>query len=132
MAEAMGVDPLSHLLSVISCDGAMRTPAIDPQTGRQAVDNYGECLFQWTAVSLSERIAACRSIMSYLYPRLQSTQIGGPNGGVIQLATFDVTQLLNDPALARQAQRLALQIAEQQSDQNASQQPRPYDHYQPK
>lgn len=131
-SEQLGADPLAVHLQVIAADGCLKLPVIDSTTGLQKIDEWGECLFQWVAVSLTERIAACRAVMGYLYPKLQSTRISGPNHGPVEVAALDITQLLNDPALARQAQVLALQIAEQQNDQNAPQLPRPYDHCQPK
>jgi hypothetical protein len=130
-SQAMDADPLAVHLQVVGCDGCLKLPKIDSTTGRQMVDVHGELLYEWTAVSVTERIAAARAALPFLLPKLMRTQISGPNDGAVQLATFDVTQLLNDPELARQAQRLALQIAEQQADQTAPQLPRPYEHYQP-
>lgn len=132
-SEQVGADPLAVHLQVIAADGCLKLPVIDSATGLQKIDEWGEYLFQWVAVSLTERIAACRAVMGYLYPKLQSTRISGPNDGPVELAVLDVTQLLNDPALAKEAQRLALMLADQQ-DPNANNVPqvRPYDHYDPK
>jgi hypothetical protein len=130
-SAAMGADPLEALLAVIGCDGAMRIPQIDPATGKQAFDEWGELLYTWVAVSLSEKIQCCKSVMGYLFPRLQSTRISGADGvGPVEVATFDLTALLADPTMARQAQILALAIAEQRADQPA-QLPRPYSDYEP-
>jgi hypothetical protein len=116
-SSAMGADPLEALLAVIGCDGAMRIPQINPATGKQAFDEWGELLYTWVAVSLSEKIQCCKSVMGYLFPRLQSTRISGADGvGPVEVATLDVTQIILDGDMAKAAQQLALMVAEQRAD----------------
>jgi hypothetical protein len=118
-SQAMDADPLAVHLQIIGCNGALKLPQIDPATGKQAVDGQtGELLYTWTVVTLTERIASCRAIMNFLYPKLMRTKISGPENGAVQVTTFDITQLLNDPALAKEAQRMALMLCDQQ-DPNA-------------
>jgi hypothetical protein len=116
-AERMAADPLEHLLSVVGCGGALKLPAIDPSNGKQLKDANGTLMYQWVAVSLTERIAACRAVMGYLYPKLQSTRISGADGvGPVEVATLDVTQIILDGDMAKAAQQLALMVAEQRAD----------------
>lgn len=125
-SEQMGSDPLEALLTVIGSD-AIRVPQIDPRTGKQAIDEWGECLYTWIAISTAERILACKTVLGFLFPKLASQTVTGANNGPVQVATLNITQILADPEMAKAAQRLALQITEQQNDQ-VPQLPRPYDH----
>jgi hypothetical protein len=109
----MSSNPLEALLTVIGSD-AIRVPQIDPKTGKQAFEPvYGECLFEWHAISTTDRIAACRSIMSYLFPKLAASTVTGADNGPVAVATLDISQILANPELAKSAQTIALQIAEQ-------------------
>ena len=114
-AEQLDADPLEALLTVIGSD-AIRVPQIDPETGKQAVDEWGECLYTWIAITTAERIQCCKSVLGYLLPKLAAQTISGANGGPIETAMLDITQILANPEMARQAQKLALEIAEQSLD----------------
>jgi len=126
-SEEMGSDPLEALLTVVGSD-AIRVPQIDPASGKQAIDEWGECLFTWFAVSTAERISACKSVLGYLFPKLAAQTVTGPNDGPVQVATLDVMEILSNPALAKEAQRIALMLADQMDPNAPSSAPAvPYD-----
>jgi hypothetical protein len=43
-----------------------------------------------------------------MYPKLQATQISGPDGEPVEVTEIDINRILDDPALVEAAQRLAL------------------------
>jgi len=100
MAEEMGVDPLAFLLSIIGSDVIEQTVIVDGKKSRVEV-----------AVSLDTRMDAAKQVMAYMYPRLMAQQITGTGDGPLEVATLDVTKLLQDPAMAAMAQDLAISLA---------------------
>jgi hypothetical protein len=66
-------------------------------------------------VPLDVRLDAARTVAPYIYPRLSSTEISGPEGGPIPTAHLDVTAILANPQLAKAAQELALMVVEQEA-----------------
>jgi hypothetical protein len=51
--------------------------------------------------------------MSYLFPKLAASTVTGADNGPVAVATLDISQILANPELAKSAQTIALQIAEQ-------------------
>jgi hypothetical protein len=133
LSERLGVDPCGYLLAIVACPGYLQVPVFDAATGKPLKGEDGQPVLQYVAVSLRQKLDACRDLMPYIAPRLQSVALSGKDGGPVEIAALDMTALLANPELARQAQRLALQIADQR-DPNANNAPqvRPYDHYDPK
>jgi hypothetical protein len=92
---------------------------IDEVTGKPLTDANGKPLLKWIAFSTRMRMDACKELMPYLAPRLASVALSGPNGGPVEIATLDVTQIILDEDTARAAQRMALMLADQM-DPNAN------------
>ena len=132
LAEKLGTDPAGYLLAIVGCDGCVQVPVIDMATGQPIKGEDGQPVLEWQAITLRQRLDAAKELLPYLAPKLSAVQLSGKDGGAVQVNTLDLTALLANPELARAAQKMALQIAEQQNNQNTLQQPRPYDHYQPK
>jgi hypothetical protein len=65
-----------------------------------------------TPVSADERLKAAAALAPFVMPRLQATQVTGKDDGALEVATLDLTRILADPVLARQAQDLALAMAD--------------------
>lgn len=116
LAEQLGLksDPLRYLLTLVACDGAIQVPIIDPATGKPQKDETGRPLLEWKAISVRQKIDACKELMPYIRPKLSATQVTGANGGPVETAVLDIAQILADPTLARDAQRLALAVIDQQ------------------
>ena len=68
-------------------------------------------------VDTPARLDALKSLMPYIAPRLQATQVTGQNGGPIEVdsTTLDIRAIIASPELAAAAQKLALAMAEQQA-----------------
>jgi hypothetical protein len=94
IAESLGFHPV-HFLATIAYFGVM--PNAD---GTE------------TAVDTATRMDAAKSVIKYLVPALLATQITGKNEGPLEVAAFDMTQLMMNPAAVEAAQQLALAMVE--------------------
>lgn len=110
----MSADPLRYLLALIASDGCVQVPVVDPESGKPMKDEKGKPVMEWKAVTVKMKLDACRDVLPYLRPKLAATQVSGQDGGPVQTAVLDIAQILADPTLARDAQRLALAVIEQQ------------------
>lgn len=102
MAEEMGVDPLGFMLAIINSDVIEQTVIVDGKKKRVEV-----------AIPLDTRLDAAKTVVNYLYPRLNAQTASGPADGPIETVTFDITKLIQDPDAVEAAQRLALLIVDQ-------------------
>jgi hypothetical protein len=118
VAEKMGVDPLRFLLEIIKAD-ALQIVVTDPFSGKVLLNEDGTPKRIWVAVTTAERLDASKTLIGYMYPKLQALSLSSPDGGPVEVATFDLTNILTDPRLARAAQEMALMLAEQESGDNA-------------
>jgi len=115
LADEMGVDPLEFMLSII------KNEVMD-----QTVIENGKQKKVKTVVPLDMRLDAAKTVINYMYPRLNSTAVTGADNGPIELATLDLTPILANPELARAAQEIALQLAEAEAAQiDADYRPQP-------
>jgi hypothetical protein len=97
LAEQLGVNPFLISLGILK---TQHLPATEPgKKGR--------------LVTTTEYIKVLTEVQTYLAPKITATQLTGENGGPVALATCDVTQLMQDPAMAEAAQLIALGIAAQ-------------------
>jgi hypothetical protein len=115
LAERMKVDPLQFMLEIVAST-AVQVAAVNPDTGETLLNDDGSVQHTWIAVPLQMRLDAAKSLMSYLYPKLQAMQLTGANDGPIETTVLDVAEIMANPELAQQAQRLALMMSEQQAD----------------
>jgi len=129
LAAQLGVDPVEYLCTIIACDYAVQAPVVDPDTGKQLIGADGKPLLKWMAITTRQKIDACKELLPYVKPRLAATQVTGPDDAPLQVATLDITQILADPELARNAQALALRVIEQQGDADGAGEPVPSDFY---
>jgi hypothetical protein len=67
-------------------------------------------------ISISDRTRMAETLMSFVYPRLASTQVVGPGDGPLQIATINVVDLMSDPLTAAAAQKVALSISTAQRE----------------
>ena len=102
----MGVDPLEFMLSII------KSEVMD-----QTVIENGKQKKVKTVVPLDVRLDAAKTVINYMYPRLNSTAVTGADDGPIALATLDLTPILANPELARAAQEIAMQLMEAEAAQ---------------
>lgn len=66
-----------------------------------------------TPCSPEMRLDAAKFVTQFMIPKLTSTQVTGPGGGPVQVTpSVSIDVLLADPATAKQAQELALKLAE--------------------
>jgi len=70
-----------------------------------------------TKVGVAERLDAAKAVLPYLMPRLSATQLSGRDQGPVAVATFDVTRLLSDPALAAKAEEVGMALLADPSQQ---------------
>jgi hypothetical protein len=66
-------------------------------------------------VGVDERLKMLRDLTQYIQPKLTSVQVTGKDDGPVQVASLDVAQILMNPELADAAQKLALQMAQQEA-----------------
>ena len=103
LADEMGVDPLEFML------GLLKSDVID-----QTVIENGKQKKVKATVPLDVRLDAAKTIIGYMYPRLNATQVTGADDGPVELATLDFTPILANPELSLAAQEIAMQLAEAQ------------------
>lgn len=119
VAERMGVDPAGYLLHIIKSD-VVQLAARDPKTGEAIMEADGLTpKLVWHAVTLADRIDAAKTLMRYMYPALQAVELTGKDGGPMEAAVLDVTEILANPELAKAAQTMALMMANQAADADA-------------
>jgi hypothetical protein len=106
LADEMGVDPLEFMLSII------KSEVMD-----QTVIENGKQKKVKAVVPLDVRLDAAKTVINYMYPRLNSTAVTGADDGPIALATLDLTPILANPELARAAQEIAMQLMEAEAAQ---------------
>jgi hypothetical protein len=119
VAENMGVDPVRFLLEIVHSD-ALQIVVTDPITGKVMLNPDGTPRRMWIAVTTQERLDASKTLIGYMYPKLQAMQITGQDGGPVEVASLDMTQILMDPELAKAAQQMALMLADQMVDTDAA------------
>jgi len=129
LASQMGVDPVAYLCTIVGCDGALQIPVVEPETGKNVIDADGKPVLRWIAITTRQKLDACKELMPYIRPKLAATQLTGKDGGPIETATLDITQILADPELARNAQELALRMADQMDASDGPREPVPVDLY---
>ena len=111
-SEKLGMaDPCEFLIRVMNADTIEVTKA--DANGNAVLDATGKPLKQLAVVPLATRIQCAAELMSFVYPRLQATQVQAQVDTTVDVE-FDVTTLLADPEAARAAQALALKLAEQE------------------
>jgi hypothetical protein len=115
VAEKMGVDPVQFLLEIVKSD-ALQIVVTDPVSGTVLLNEDGTPKRIWVAVTTQERLDASKTLIGYMYPKLQAMQITGANDGPVEVASLDLTQILADPTMAAAAQKLALMLADQMTD----------------
>lgn len=79
------------------------------QTGKLPVSGPGKVAQD---ASPAQRVDCLKQACSYLFPRLATTEISGPDNGPMQMqvAQIDVTRLMMDSETAAAAQRIALAL----------------------
>jgi hypothetical protein len=100
-----GADPIRFMLSLVKSDVIDQTVIEDGKRKRVQV-----------TVPLDVRLDAAKTVANYIYPRLSSQEISGPEGGPIPATHLDVTAILANPQLAAAAQELALMVAEREAE----------------
>jgi hypothetical protein len=102
LADSLGCDPLAFMMSIINSDTIEQT-VIGPDGKEKRVK---------VAVDLATRLDAAKAVTNYLYPRLNSTAVSGPNEGPIETVSFGLDKIMSDPALVEMAQSLAIAMAQ--------------------
>jgi hypothetical protein len=100
-------DPLVWMLRLLR-DGVYDAVVIDPVTGKKSKVS--------TVASLELLLDAAKSCVGFVHPRLSASQLTGADEGPIQSVSLDMTELLKDPEWCRQAQSVALALAESSRD----------------
>jgi hypothetical protein len=96
-------DPLVWMLRLLR-EGVYDAVVIDPVTGTKTKVP--------TVAPLELLLDCAKSCVGFVHPKLSATQLTGADDGPIQSVHFNLDAVLNDPDLARQAQALAIQLAE--------------------
>lgn len=104
IAESLGVDPIRWMLNLIK-NGTYQQAVVDADGKKKRVT---------VAAPLDLLLDAARTTAQYLYPKLSSLAVGGgPDGdGPIEVVSLNITAIMNDPELAKQAQDMALALVE--------------------
>jgi hypothetical protein len=89
-------------------DGVYDAVVIDPVTGKKSKVS--------TVAPIELLLDAAKSCVGFCHARLSATQLTGADDGPIQSVTFDMNALLANPELARQAQSVAIALAESNLD----------------
>lgn len=107
-AHKLGMqDPCEFLIRVMNADTFEVTKA--DAEGNAILDAKGRPVKQLVVVPLQTRVQCAIELMVYSYPRLSQQSVATHNESVH--ASVDITKLIENPATARAAQELALQIA---------------------
>lgn len=104
LADSLGCDPLAFLMGLIQNDTYMQTE-IGPDGKKKKVE---------IAVTMDLRLDAAKTVVNYLYPRLNAQQITGPNEGPIELAraNTELERAMMTPEGVEAVQKLALLMAQ--------------------
>src|SRR6185437_2278991 len=102
--EVKGVNPLAVALDILKT-GYTPLDADKPFGDRKKV-------------SQGEYLKLLANLLQYCLPRLAATTVS--TEGRVQVATFDITKLMQDPAMTSQAQTLALGLAALQGDSDTA------------
>lgn len=103
LADELGCDPLRFMMQIINSDFIEQT----------VIDDHGKPKRVKVTVDLATRLDAAKSVVNYLYPRLNAQQITGADDGPLELAALDLTAIMANPQLAAAAQEMALMMADQ-------------------
>jgi hypothetical protein len=104
IAARLKVCPMEFLCGLLKSDVYVET-YIDPLTGKKSKVER--------VIDLQTRIDVAKSVASYLFPRLQSQALVGPDGnGPVEVAAVSITQLMQNPAAVEAAQKLAIAMCE--------------------
>jgi hypothetical protein len=100
LADSLGCDPLAFMMGLIQKDTYMQT-VIDPDGKKKKVE---------VAVTMDLRLDAAKTVVNYLYPRLNAQSISGPSDGPIELeaVTVSLEAIMQDPEAVAAAQTLSL------------------------
>lgn len=111
IADRVGVEPLEYILMVIKSP-AMRMVKVNRDTGSVILGPDGNPECEWIPITHELKMDAAKTAVKYLHHQLAATQITGADGGPVQIASFNLTELMKDPAMVEAAQTLALGMAE--------------------
>lgn len=100
-------DPLVWMLRLLR-EGVYDAVVIDPITGTKTKVP--------TVAPLELLLDAAKTCVGFVHPKLSSTQLTGADDGPIQSVTLNLDALLKDEAWCKQAQAVALQMAEASQD----------------
>jgi hypothetical protein len=100
-------DPLTWMLRLLR-DGVYDAVVIDPVTGKKTKVP--------TVAPLELLLDCAKSCVGFCHARLSATQLTGADEGPVQSVSLDMTELLKDPELCRQAQNVAIALAESTLD----------------
>ena len=99
-------DPLVWMLRLLR-DGVYDAVVIDADGTRRKVP---------TVAPLELLLDAAKSCVGFVHPKLSATQLSGPDDGPIETVSINMDVLLQDEAWCRQAQSVALALAEARHD----------------
>jgi hypothetical protein len=104
LADSLGCDPLAFMMGLIQKDTYIQT-VIEPDGKKKKVE---------VAVTMDLRLDAAKTVVNYLYPRLNAQSISGPDNGPIEVeaVTLGLDRIMADPALCAMAQDLSLAMSE--------------------
>jgi hypothetical protein len=103
LCTEMDVDPMRFMLSLIK-DG-VTTQVVIENGKRKRVE---------VVASLETRTDLAKYVSRFMYPTLTATQVTGRDEGPVEVVGFDITKLLQDPAMVEMAQTLGLALAERE------------------
>jgi hypothetical protein len=103
LADSLGCDPLAFMMGLIQKDTYMQT-VIEPDGKKKKIE---------VAVTMDLRLDAARTVVNYLYPRLNAQAISGPDNGPIELeaVTVNLDAIRADPEMCAAAQALSLGLS---------------------
>jgi len=101
LATELNCDPLAFMMGLIQNDTYMQTE-IGPDGKKKKIE---------VAVTMDLRLDAAKTVVNYLYPRLNAQTISGPSDGPIAVAELDMARLCQDPAMVEKMQELAIAMA---------------------
>jgi hypothetical protein len=100
-------DPLVWMLRLLK-EGTYDRIEIDPTSGKKRKVS--------TPAPIELMVDVAKACVGFVHPKLSATQLTGANEGPLQSVTLDMNALLANPELARQAQNVALALAESSRD----------------
>lgn len=100
-------DPLVWMLRLLK-EGVYDAVVIDPVTGKKTKVS--------TPAPIELMVDVAKACVGFVHPKLSATQLTGADEGPIQSVSMDMTELLKDPEWCRQAQSVAIALAESNLD----------------